>query len=376
MPTQTAGKRQTKIVPAIQAVIDALPPNSGWWRIQGSMGLYVRSRAKVKSYMVQRKVRGRLVQKHLGPMPLSKARREAQRIWNSLKPAGPTSKLTLGEAWNRYVEERPLSPKSRTLYRENLKRYLSNWAGRTLEAIGEDRAGVRRLYTDLRRTRGLAIAAQVMRELAAVYRYWRRVDLDLPPCPTEAVDIQHPKPRDWALSGDELRAWWAGVQRLRPLKQTFWLALLLTGARRDSIRLLRWADIDFDRALLRFSTAKAGRTYSIPMCHRLVDLLRQWREQAVPDTEWVFESPRRPGKPLYPQVRDDKRGIVSAHHLRHCYRTVLAQLGCPPDSARLLLGHSLSGDVSRGYITAAVVVESLRPWAEAVAAHYERVLEW
>jgi integrase len=309
-------------------------------------------------------------------MPLSKARREAQRIWNALKPAGPTGKLTLGEAWRQYIDEKPLAASTQRLYRENLQRYLSDWAGRTLESIGEDRAGVRHLYNDLRRNRGVGIASQVIRQFRAVYNYSRKVDLDLPPNPVEAVQIQHPKPRDWALSDEQLRRWWIGVQRLRPMKQTFWLTLLLTGARRDSVRMLRWADVDFDRALIKFSTAKAGRSYSVPMCKRLVELLLRWREQAVPDCEWVFESPVRPGEPLSYQVRDDKRGLVSAHHLRHTYRTVLAQLGCPPDSARLLLGHSLSGDVSRGYITAGLVTESLRPWAEAVAEHYARVLEW
>jgi integrase len=75
-------------------------------------------------------------------------------------------------------------------------------------------------------------------------------------------------------------------------------------------------------------------------------------------------------------VRDEKRGVASAHHLRHTYRTVLAELGATPDQARLLLGHSLGGDVSRGYITPHLVIESLRPLAEAVASRYAQVLGW
>jgi integrase len=133
--------------------------------------------------------------------------------------------------------------------------------------------------------------------------------------------------------------------------------------------------VDFERALIRFSTAKAGRTYSVPACARLIEQLRTWREQCAPDGEWVFESPQKPGHHII-AARDDKRGVVSAHHLRHSYRTSLAALGCPPDSARLLLGHSLSGDVSRNYITADLVTESLRPWAEAVAERYAEVMGW
>jgi triacylglycerol esterase/lipase EstA (alpha/beta hydrolase family) len=36
----------------------------------------------------------------------------------------------------------------------------------------------------------------------------------------------------------------------------------------------------------------------------------------------------------------------------------------------MLMGHSMGGDVSRGYITSSLVVESLRPVTNAVAEHY------
>jgi hypothetical protein len=52
----------------------------------------------------------------------------------------------------------------------------------------------------------------------------------------------------------------------------------------------------------------------------------------------------------------------------------LAQLGASPDQARMLMGHSLGNDVSRGYITAPLVVESLRPLTNAVGARYAEVL--
>lgn len=60
--------------------------------------------------------------------------------------------------------------------------------------------------------------------------------------------------------------------------------------------------------------------------------------------------------------------MASAHHLRHTYRTVLAELRATPDQVRLLLGHSLSGDVWRGSMTPHRVVESLRPLAERARA--------
>ena len=375
LPRQENSSRGRKSVPARQSAIDSLPLGSGDWTVDGVPGLVIRCGARTKSFRLQRRVNGKLAQRVLGEMSLAAARRLAMKTWAQLKPAPPDGRMTWGEAWARYLEEKPLAEKTRQLYEYNLKHYLANWSGRTLEHICADRAGVRSLYLQLVREHGIATGQQVMQMLSAVYHYCRRVNLDLPPNPTEVVDMRPCKPRDWALPEQDLMAWWEAVERLKPLKRTWWLVVLLTGARMASVSHLRWEDVDFDQGILHFRVAKAGRSYSVPMSRRLASLLKKWREQAPP-SEWVFESPVLPGRPLQGQVRDDKRGVASAHHLRHTFRTVLAQLGCPPDGARLLPGHSLSGDVSRGYITARLVVDSLRPWAEKVADYYARVMRW
>ena len=366
---------RTKTVAPLQRAVDALPYGSGDWSVAGVPGLFLRCGARTKTYRLQRRVRGRLVWRVLGEMSLAQARRAAMTEWARLKPRAPQGRVTVAEAWRSYLDEKRLAPKTRFLYEYNLQKYLGGWKDRTLHDVGEDRAGLRRFFIELAKSRGLAVAKQVLGMVSAVYRYARKIAPDLPECPTEVVELPRVRPRDWALSDDELRQWWASVQRLRPLKRTFWQVVLLTAARRGSVEALRWRDVDFERGLIAFSTAKAGRTYSVPGCARLLELLRWWRKQAPPGSEWVFESPQKPGHHIV-AARDDRRGVVSAHHLRHTYRTTLAQLGCPPDSARLLLGHSLTGDVSRGYITPGLVVESLRPWAEAVAAKYAGILNW
>ena len=367
---------QKKTVPALQAAVDALPPNSGDWRVEGVPGLYVRVGVQGRSYRIQRRIDGRLVVEVLGDLTVAQARRKAMETWAALKPPPVHGRMTLGEAWQRHLGEKPLAESTRRLYQYNGERYLKAWLGRSLEEVGRDRAGVRALYQKLARQHGLASAAQVIRMLSAVYRYFRRVEPDLPECPTIAVDVQAVRARDWGLSPEELRQWWAAVEQLRsPVKRAWWVTALLTGARASSLVHLRWRDVDLDRGTIHFAVAKAGRTYTVPASQRLLEHLREWQAQAPPG-EWVFESPRRPGAPLFAQVRDDKRGVMSAHHLRHTYRTTLAELGATPDQARLLLGHSLGGDVSRGYITAHLLVESLRPLANAVADRYAEILGW
>jgi integrase len=375
-PEAVSAAKAKKTIRCRQDDVDQVPLASGDWSVEDVPGLILRAGATTKSWRLQRRIGGRLVKVVLGPMSAAEARRRAMQEWARLKPRPQDGRITLGEAWERFLAERRLAPATQTLYRWNLAKHLAIWQGRALEDIGNDRAGVRSLCLRLERKHGAATANQVMRQLRAVYNYFRRIQPDLPEAPTVAVDLPPVGSRDWALSDDELRAWWQAVEKLGPLKQVFWKVMLLTGARRGSVEALRWQDVDLDAGRIRFSTAKAGRTYSIPACQRLVDLLRGWREECPPtEAGWVFPSKYKPEEHIV-AARDDKRGVASAHHLRHTYRTVLAQLGCPPDSARLLLGHSLSGDVSRGYITAHLVVDSLRPWAEAVARRYAEILGW
>jgi integrase len=367
--------RATKTVRPVQREIDALPLASGDWSVAGVPGLYVRCGTRTKTFRLQRRVRGRIIWRVLGQVTVAEARRIAMTEWASLKPKPAQNRVTLVEAWQRYVSEKSLAAKTRFLFEYNLNRYLADWKARTLDEIGEDRAGLREFFLRLARTRGAGIANQVLRQLRAVYRYHERVLPQLPPCPTHVVELPRIRPRDWAMSDEELRQWWAAVQQLNPTKRMFWLTLLLTGARRGSVEALRWRDIDFDKRIVHFRVAKGGRTYSMPAPDLLVELLLRYREQEALPSEWVFASPKKLDAHLV-NVRDDKRGVASAHHLRHTYRTVLAELGATPDQARLLMGHSLGNDVSSGYITAPLLIESLRPLANAVARRYAAVLGW
>jgi len=138
---------------------------------------------------------------------------------------------------------------------------------------------------------------------------------------------------------------------------------------------LRWQDVDREAKTIFFREAKGGRSYHVPMCDLLAELLTAYkRRDDVPpsDEGWLFPSNRKAGEHLE-CIRDRKNKASAPHKLRHSYRTTLAQLGAAPDSAKLLLGHSLGG-VSGGYVTTALVLESLRPIANAVARTYVDIL--
>ena len=386
-------KSQAKLVQPNQKALDALPLKSGMWRVDGIPGLYVRCRATSKSFVQQRRVNGVLVKEVLGPLTMKSAKEKAMDRWNSIRPAVGNEDVRLGAAVEAYIAHRlsmkKMAPATEKLARYNSERYLKGWHRRTLEEIGRDRASIAALHANLTENHGAATCNQVMRLLSAVYRWHRdRLERELPDWPRKVAEIHSIPARDWAYTDVELKKWWRdvekrkdgkvidkGVSALSAIKRMWWLTALLTGARKGSIEALRWTDLDLDKRTILFRVTKGNRPYIVPLSDKLAELLTAYRDRgAVPPSGWVFPSSVKDGNHII-GVKNDKEGVGPAHRLRHTFRTTLAQLGASPDQARMLMGHSLGGDVSRGYITAPLLVESLRPMANAVAEHYMKIVE-
>ena len=184
-----------------------------------------------------------------------------------------------------------------------------------------------------------------------------------------------------------MKAWWhaaikakddtatqKGVSTLSPIKRMWWLAALFTGARKGSLEAMKWTDVDLEKKTIHFRVTKGNRPYIIPMSNTLAQLLTNYRGcDDVPPSDWIFPSNVIEGAHLK-DVKNPNEGVGPAHRLRHTFRTTLAQIGATTDQARMLMGHSLGGDVSRGYITAPLVVESLRPVTNAVAEVYAGII--
>jgi integrase len=389
----TSESAPTKLVEANQKAIDALPLNSGTWKVKGIPGLYVRARVTSKSFMLQRRIDGDLVRLTLKASTMKTAKEEALRQWGGMEPNAPPedAALTLGTAIEQYIEAKSaagkMAPKTAALARYNFDHYLVYWKNRTLRDVGTNKLAIRQLQQRITSDHGQAASNQVVRLLAAVYRWCRDADDSLPEWSRKAAEIHNIKPRDWAYSPDDLRAWWhaieekkkgerreLGVKTLGTIKRIWWLTALFTGARKGSIESLKWADVDLDKKVIRFRVTKGDRPYSIPMSDALAELLTRYQASGdVPPSEWVFPSPAIDGAHLI-DVKNPNEGVGPAHRLRHTFRTTLAELGAAPDQARMLMGHSLGGDVSRNYITSSLVTESLRPIANAVAEHYVKII--
>jgi integrase len=387
-----AARKAEKIVPANQKAIDALLPNSDKWKVEGIPGLYVRCRAKTKSFYVQRRVNGELILETLGEMSLKDAKERAMRTWGRLKQKPASGLPSFSKAFEDYMEQTELAAATITNYRLNFDTYLGDWHDRSIRDIGTDREGLRSLHQRIKKNHGEAKANQIRRLLSAVYNWHREGSNDdtLPEFPKKTMPISTLPARDWAYSDTELRAWWyaveekdgerieRGVKTLSPIKRTYWLTSLLTGARPASIENLKWTDIgtdaDFDKRTIHFRITKGDRPYTVPMCDALYQILIAYRDGGhVPPSEWVFPSDRNESGHLT-NVKNEKEGVSAKYHLRHTFRTTLTGLGVTGDQIRLLMGHSLGHDPSLGYISAALVIEPLRPIVNALAEHYLKTL--
>jgi integrase len=373
-----AAQKTKKTVPARQAAVDALAYGSGDWVIEGIPGLVVRCGARTKVFRVLRRIGGKQVKRVLGELSLAEARRAAMQVWRDLKPkpAGVAPIPTLREALESCLREKELAPRTAESYRYALEKYLPDWLDTRLDVLAADRAGMRARIADLARRHGAATAALTLRVYRAVHNWARKIHPDLPESPTTACVTPRVRPRDWGLSDEELRRMGEAMQRLSPVKRAWWLTALLTGARAGSVTSLKWEDVDLDKKVVRFRVVKGDHPYAIPLADRLAEFLRAYRERDWPPNRagWLFPSPENPERPLWAQVRN--AGLPAAHALRHTMRTRLAEAGATPDLARIVLGHSLSQDVSQRYITAHLLVEAVRPLVNAVAERYAEVQGW
>ena len=85
-----------------------------------------------------------------------------------------------------------------------------------------------------------------------------------------------------ALEAAQVSDWWAGVEQLSNRTASIYLrALLLTGARREELAALTWANVDFQWRKLTIAD-KGDSTRTIPLTPyrpRSVDALRPLLEQ-------------------------------------------------------------------------------------------------
>jgi integrase len=362
------------VVNLTESRIRDLEPGSGIWRDEQVKGLMVIAHRSTKTYAVQGDVRrnGRHVRTvrvkidRVDRIGLREARRRAKELMSQIQSGvDPTAKphetgITLKQALEAHLRERPFRPSTEESYRYNVDHALLKFRGRAVADI--TRTEVRDLYEELKLKRGKTSAGGAMRVLRALINTAMRIDETILSNPCSAIRISAPPTRKVEML--DIPAWWAETEKLLPMRRDLHRAMLLTGARRTSILTVRRADVDLEGKVLTFQHMKVGAPMAFPMGIRLTEMLRKRLDDDEPlGSEWLWPSATNSlGRTVDPRARghDD---LPSAHEYRHVARTLLIAAGAPYAESALLLGQKLPG-ASGGYVHPEHLVEHLRPFAQ------------
>jgi integrase len=173
-----------------------------------------------------------------------------------------------------------------------------------------------------------------------------------------------------ALEIDQLPAWFAGTDKLRSRTAAAYLqALVLTGARREELAGLRWADVDFRWKRLTIAD-KVEATRVIPltpyMAHLLARLPRAKGKDGKTPNPYVFSSPMsksgriaEPRAPHADVLADAGIPHVSIHGLRRTFSLLGEAAGAPAGAIAQVMGHKPSA-IAEGYRPRSI--DALRPY--------------
>ncbi len=349
-----------------------LPFGSGIYRDEQVKGLMVICHKTAKSYAVQGDVRrnGRHVRTvrikidRVDRIGLYEARRQAKALMSQIQSgidptAGPKQTgITLADALDVHLAEKPFRPATENSYRDHLKRYLCKYRNRAIADIS--RQDVRELLESLTEKHGRTSAAGALRTLRAVINTAKRIDETIGENPVDAIRIPIPPRRDVAEM--DLTVFWKTTGKLSPVMRDLQRTFLFTGARKLSILSVKREHVDLDKKILKFVHMKTGGELLFPMGHGLAEMIRKRMEDdALLGNPWLWPSPTSKSG----HIEEPKRARVpSPHALRHHARTMMIAANVPYAESALLLGHKLPG-ATGGYVHQAHLAEHLRKYAQA-----------
>ncbi|MFM0484187.1 integrase family protein [Paraburkholderia strydomiana] len=377
-----------------------------WDAKASGLGLRVTANG-AKSYIFQGKIHGGTVRVTIGDpkdWTIEKAQKEARRLqtlvdegtdprehraeqraaYESRKVEARRQTATVGEAWADYLEylRTAISPKTK---KPRSPRYLADHealaspGGAPLKrgkgkTVRGPLASLMTLKLSSLTAKTVAAwlegesrqrptnAAHAYRLLKAFIRWCGGQDEYSGTVAPDAYDspkVTAVLPQSKAKEGDclqreQLPAWFDAVRKIQnPVISAYLQALLITGARREEMAALKWADVDFQWRSLHISDkveTETGRV--IPLPPYVASLLA-----ALPRrNEWVFSSPAAAdGKIAEPRIAHNQAltaaGLphVTLHGLRRSFGTLSEWCEVPVGVVAQLMGHTASAIAEKHY---------------------------
>lgn len=159
------------------------------------------------------------------------------------------------------------------------------------------------------------------------------------------------KAKDDCLQREQLATWFDAVRQQSPVFSSYLQALLLTGARREELADLRWADVDFQWNSLTIHDKVEGERV-IPLTPYVATLLASLPRR----NEWVFSSPTaESGRIQDPRDAHNRALAVASlpaltlHGLRRSFGTLAEWVECPTGVVAQIQGHKPSATAEKHY---------------------------
>jgi integrase len=284
--------------------IDELPPSSGksaaiyWDEKANGLGLYV-TRTGHKSYFARKRIKGRDRRIIIGwadEITPDQAREELRSMKQMFR-AGvdpyferqrkKQGGLTLGDMYHQYIERySKLHKKSWRHDQSEIKAFLGHWFKLRLKDI--KRNDIRLLHEKLFKEKGPYRANRMLERIKAMYN--KAIEWDWEGTnPAIGIRMYSQKSRDRFVQHDEmpyfLRA--VGSEACKTVHDYLWM-LLLTGARRTNVAMMRWEDINWGGKYWRIPDTKNGEPITVPLVEKALLILEVRKH--ISSSEWVFPS--------------------------------------------------------------------------------------
>ncbi len=320
-------------------------------------------------------------------------KREALAAHADKQAAAAAKALTVGEVWPLYLENG--KPKRRDAwkprYRADLEAMATPGGEKKKRGQGVKRPGplypllslpVAAVNEDTLKSwfdrealtgkhqaaRALMMFRGFLRWCAARPEYRDLTDRDAGKAAAIVESLPRTTRRTDALEAAQVPGWWAGVEQLSNRTASAYLrALLLTGARREELAALTWANVDFQWRKLTIAD-KVDSTRTIPLSPYVAHMLA-----ALPRVgPYVFASTGKAGR-ITDTRNSHAKALQSAaidgltiHGLRRSFSLLGEAAGAPAGAIVQVMGHKPSA-TAEGYRPRSV--DALRPFLERIEAH-------
>ena len=320
-------------------------------------------------------------------------KREALAAHAEKQAAAAAQALTVGEVWPLYLENG--KPKRRDAwkprYRADLEAMAAPGGEKKKRGQGTTRPGP--LYPLLalplagvnedtlkswydreavagkhQAARALMMFRGFLRWCAARPEYRNLTDRDVGKAAAIVESLPSNTRRTDALEAAQVPGWWAGVEQLSNRTASAYLrALLLTGARREELAALTWANVDFQWRKLTIAD-KVETTRTIPLSPYMAQMLATLPRVGP----YVFASTGKAGR-ITDTRASHAKALQSAaidgltiHGLRRSFSLLGEAAGAPAGAIAQVMGHKPSA-TAEGYRPRSI--DALRPFLEQIEAH-------